>query len=95
MRLHGQAREHFWNAGSMFQSTEGRDLENGYRICKICLMEQKNNMRVKHIHVCTYIMKFQDTKNIEKTQKHSLEEISDPPQKKKNHHNLKHLTILS
>ena len=47
------------------------------------------------VHVCTYIMKFQDIKNIEKTQKHSLEEISGPPQKNKNHHNLKHLTTLS
>ena len=38
---------------AMFQSTEGRDLENGHRICMICLIEQKKNMRITH--TCMYI----------------------------------------
>lgn len=64
--------------------SEQRGLKNRYRILKIHFMELKKNMRIKLICVCTCrctyndIVKLQDTKNTEKTQKHSLEEISDP-----------------
>lgn len=60
MRLNEQTKELFYLAESMFQSTEKRGLENGYRFCKIS-MKQKKNVRMKHTCVHTYKCKHTDS----------------------------------
>lgn len=54
VRMHDQIEDIFYHAEIIFQSTEGRGIENEYRICKICLMEQKKNVRIKYLCVRTY-----------------------------------------
>lgn len=49
MRLHDPTEELFHHIDNVIQITKGRSLENGYRICIICQMEEKKNRKMKRV----------------------------------------------